>query len=76
MNPDFTCFFTFIAIGHRSRGSKSQKQTQQQQYFTYPSARYSPGHRPPLCQNRHFPFELDPREYSSTNQSQEEINES
>ncbi|CAH8535998.1 unnamed protein product [Schistosoma haematobium] len=64
-------------IGHRSRGSKCQKQTQQQQqYFTYPSARYSSGHRPPLCQNGHFPFELDPREYSSTNQSQEEINES
>ncbi|CAH8532904.1 unnamed protein product [Schistosoma bovis] len=63
-------------IGHRSRGSKSQKQTQQQQYFTYPSARYSSGHRPPLCQNGHFPFELNPREYSSTNQSQEEINKS
>ncbi|VDO67916.1 unnamed protein product [Schistosoma margrebowiei] len=63
-------------IGHRSRRLKCQKQTQQQQqqYFTYPSTRYSSGHRPPLCQNGHFPFKLDPREYPSTYQSQEEMN--
>ncbi|CAH8538603.1 unnamed protein product [Schistosoma rodhaini] len=60
-------------IGHRSRGSKCQKQTQQQ-YSTYPSARYSSGHRPPLYQDGRFPFELDPKEYPSTYQCQKEVN--
>ncbi|XP_018645576.1 phospholipid-transporting atpase [Schistosoma mansoni] len=72
----FLSYFTYsddniglweFAIGHRSRGSKCQKQTPQQ-YSTYPSARYSSGHRPPLYQDGRFPFELDPKEYPSTYQ--------